>query len=66
MGIYGLFNKESIVEFLEFLTAFLDFLVSKYMPDIIVKISLVQLLEDKLEQNWLNYESKQEHLNIDK
>ena len=51
MGIYGLFYKESIVEFFKFLNAFLDFLVSKYMPDIIVKISLVQLLEDKLEQN---------------
>ena len=51
MGIYGLFDKESIIEFFEFLTTFLDFLVSKYMTDKIFKISIIQLQEDKLEQN---------------
>ena len=51
MGIYGLFNEESIIEFFEFLTTFLDFLVPKYMPDETFKISIIQLQEDKLEQN---------------
>ena len=32
------------------------------MPNKITKILIIQLLKEKLEQNWFNYESKQEHL----